>query len=573
MTVSITDIERACDRVKTVKPTEKGISSYLRSQGLKFSDQQFRRLWGQLQGKKPKSRQLSLKLASASADPVSVAVRATLADPEALPLETKPLYGGKLKSDDEFRPRLEGKRFVFTCAQNNTMLHEGFWKSLQTFCDHNDAQLGVSRITYNKNAWNNLGGVTKKKSLETDDIWYDERIVPYIADEQVKVADSLVFCGELDILPTAVYPLNGLANYTGPHSAIIPHTKLQMQALATMKGQDAKHLYSTGAVTLRNYIQRRTGQVASYHHVYGALYVELDDKGDWWVRQINADDQGIFYELDKVYGPGWVADAKEFGKPIINLGDIHVEKTDDIQMQGAMDMLKVLDPEAVVVHDLLDFEGRNHHNKRDPFFLATMYWEQKEKVESGFLFSYDFLLSLKQRLPDATIYSIRSNHDEAFKKWLTEGTGFPDAPNLEFWHRANARLHKAIKQGEPKYDIYKWALQEWDEWFHTSIEDFVTFIQEDDSLVLHGIEFGLHGHLGPNGARGNPKAYRQIGRRANTGHTHSAGIVDGIYTAGVLAKLDMGYNKGPSSWSCSHILTYANGKRAIITQRGYKWRA
>jgi hypothetical protein len=36
----------------------------------------------------------------------------------------------------------------------------------------------------------------------------------------------------------------------------------------------------------------------------------------------------------------------------------------------------------------------------------------------------------------------------------------------------------------------------------------------------------------------------------------------------------MGYNKGPSSWSHSHVITYPNGKRSIITlQKNGNWRA
>ena len=90
--------------------------------------------------------------------------------------------------------------------------------------------------------------------------------------------------------------------------------------------------------------------------------------------------------------------------------------------------------------------------------------------------------------------------------------------------------------------------------------------------MIAGIQHGLHGHLGPNGARGNPKNLRVIGK-ANTAHTHAAGIVEGVYTAGVFGELDMSYNKGPSSWSHSFILTYPNGKRTIVTFKdGRAWR-
>jgi glucose-6-phosphate 1-dehydrogenase len=64
-----------------------------------------------------------------------------------------------------------------------------------------------------------------------------------------------------------------------------------------------------------------------------------------------------------------------------------------------------------------------------------------------------------------------------------------------------------------------------------------------------------------------------MGRKRNQGHTHSAGIIDGNYTAGITGNLDQGYNDGPGSWSQSNILTYANGKRAIQTTWGNAWRA
>jgi hypothetical protein len=570
--LSIIDVERA--KTQLPPPTQAATAAWLRMQGIRFSDSLFRRLWATLEGREVKRVQRKDKLTKLRPVPAPAPEIGEVAPaPEPLPQSSKPLFGGKLRSPDAFRPKLEGKRFVFTCAQNNTLLHDDFWSSLLHFCEQTGAQLGVSRITYNKNGWAFHGGRSKKMSDEDKELWYDDRILDYIADDQVKIADDLVFCGELDILPTVAYPLTGLDNYTGRHSAIVPHTKMQLQSLATMKAAPAKMLYSTGAVTLRNYIQRKTGQVASYHHVYGAMYVEVDDNGQWFARQINADENGMFFDLDMAYGPGWHAPASEFGQPTVNLGDVHVEKLDEVAMDGAADMLRVLNPTAIMLHDLIDFEARNHHNKKDPLFLAQMHYSNTERVESAFLRAYDFVLGLHQAHPTATIYGIRSNHDTAFKKWLVESTGFPDAPNLEFWHRANARLHKAIAERDYKFDIYAWAFREQDKNFLLGIDDMLTFIQEDQSLVINGIEYGMHGHLGPNGARGNPKAFRQIGRRANTGHTHSASIIDGVWTAGLLANLDMGYNIGPSSWSQSHIITHPNGKRQIVTQRGNKWRA
>lgn len=470
--------------------------------------------------------------------------------------DPKPIKGGRLDTPDTFRERLKGKRFIVTVAQNNTMLHEQLWKTLTRMAEKRGARLLVAKTSYNKNGW-------QKVTTESDGVWYDDRLIPHFIEEQVKLADDLIFCGELDILPTAQFPLNGLDNYTGSHSAIIPHTKMQMKALATMKHEDAKHLYTTGSITLRNYIRRRVGQIAEYNHVYGALWVEVDNKGKWWIRQLNSDENGIIYDVDTVWGPDWDAPAVDFGRPVLNLGDIHVEKSDARQTRGAVNMMHDLNPHTVLVHDLIDFKSRNHHNIKDPHFLVK---QAERTVKDDIRSAADWLSRFTNTFPDTVFVVVKSNHDEALDKWVREtGNVRVDPQNLRYWHALNLWM-----LDNPGDDVFKHAvLQERPELADAKI----VWLEADESYLINGIEYGMHGHLGPNGARGNPKGYRQIGRRVNTGHTHSAGIIDGVWTAGVLGSLDMGYNRGPSSWSCSHILTYANAKRCIITQRGHKWKA
>jgi hypothetical protein len=104
------------------------------------------------------------------------------------------------------------------------------------------------------------------------------------------------------------------------------------------------------------------------------------------------------------------------------------------------------------------------------------------------------------------------------------------------------------------------------------------FLAEDESFVIcrdqhGGIECGMHGHNGPNGARGSRTNLAKMGRKSNIGHSHSAGITDGCYQAGVSADLDLGYNVGPSSWSHSHVVTYPSGKRAVVTLWNGRWKA
>jgi hypothetical protein len=493
----------------------------------------------------------------------------TPAEPASEP--ARPVAGGILLAPDERRPKLVGKRFVFTAAQNNTYVHAEFFKALEYFCVQNDAQLCVSRFSYNINGWNWHGGQTKKRKEQAVEAWYDPAIKPYVLDEQVKVADGLVFCGELDILPTAPLPLQTLYNYTGPNSGIVPHAKVHMLSLASMKYENAKFLYSTGTCTLRNYIERKAGQVATFHHTFAALYVEVDDAGDWFARQLIADDNGVFYDIDTAYGPGWSMPASDMGNSVVTLGDIHIEQISNDALIGAFSLLNTVRPSDVFVHDLIDFQPRNHHNVNDPYFRAKQHFHGINVVEHGMLAGARFLHGLSREYPDTRINVVRSNHDQAFERWLKDPTQTLDAVNFRYWCEANAAKLNAI-EADNDLDVFVWAMSRAAAKHNLNFQR-VRFIAEDESVVINDIEYGMHGHRGPNGSRGNPKAFRQMGRKANTGHTHSAGVIDGVWTAGVLAKLDMGYNFGPSSWSHSSIITYPSGKRAIITQRGRKWRA
>ena len=488
---------------------------------------------------------------------------------------------GQLLAPDKRRAQAHGtpsKVFVFTSAQNNTDLHDGFWKSLMHYVKERDAELHVSRFVYNKKSMA-AAGAKKDTSNDNDEdeIWYDPRIAPYVSDESLQITDTLVWCGELNILPTRVHPLSTLKTYARGCSGIVPHVKMRMDSVPTMKNDDPVFMYTTGTVTQRNYIQRQAGQVADFHHVFGALVVEVcQHTGEWWARQLNAETlSGHFYDLDKYWTPDEVHDGQRV--LAVTHGDLHGFKVDTDVFNSVFDeggMLDQLMPYEQYMHDTLDFMPRNHHNIKDPHFLWEMHHIKKDSVQEEFMFAADLIIQASRKY--CKTYIISSNHDMAISQWLRNTTAFFDPPNAEFWLRTNLRIAESIRQGA-KVCPFKIALS--NAILQRSIDagnEFPAYrvIEEDESKKVLGtdIEAGLHGHLGPSGARGNPLNLRPVGK-ANTGHTHSAGIVDGIYTAGVYGKLDMGYNKGLSSWSHSLIVTYLNGKRAILTIKQYKaWR-
>ena len=498
---------------------------------------------------------------------------AEIAEADAEEIATGPEIGGEIEAPDMRRERAEGHTFVFTSAQSNTKLHEPFFAALEAYCAERGAQLHVSRFTYNHSALGGRGAKVGKESRD-DSVWFDPRIEPYVSDGPLEITDDLIWCGELNVLPTRINPLSSFKGYTRRASGIIPHAKMAMESIPTMKGEPPKFLYTTGAITQRNYIQKSAGQVADFHHVFGALVVEVDDRGNWWARQLNADSSGGFYDLGTYYnadGPDPIGQFSNLRCLAITHGDIHWSKVDRAVLEtvfGRGGVVDQLQPWEQFFHDTIDFTARNHHNIKDPHFLHEMWLKKTDVVQEEFSEVAEFLSTMAYR-PWSRHFIVVSNHDQAIETWLRNGTVMLDPVNARFWHEMNADCYIKREQGK-KARPFTTALRA-----HLPAEFLsrCTFLQEDDSYRIGGeIEAGLHGHLGPNGARGNPKNLRTVGK-ANTAHTHSAGITEGIYTCGVYGKLDMGYNKGLSSWSHSLIVTYHNGKRAILTIRdGKAWR-
>jgi len=472
-----------------------------------------------------------------------------------------PAFAGELLPPGADVDSLKGKRFVITAAQNNTAVNENFLKSLETYCGANNAQLLAIPFVYNP-----------KPGFKKADVAYDPKIQKYLFNKSADITKDLTLCGEVNVSPTVANPLTGFDNYCHGASGIIASPQVALKSLPGLGAGNARFLYTTGAVTERNYSDAKAGKMASEHHTYGALLVEVDKDGNFFVRQLTADPTGAFQDLTDKYTP----DGKVLhDQPVeaIELGDIHVEKTDPVQESiafgkgGIMDTMK---PKYLFLQDIMDFTARNHHDIDDPFFRA----EEKARgntVEGGIDLVAAWLK--EHQSPDRQDIVVASNHNEFFQRWLTEADARYDVDNARFWHECCAERLRQIEAGNYGFDIFEWAVRQ-----KANLPQ-ATFLQENDSFKIckdepgGGIECAMHGHEGANGSRGSPAGFRTLGEKCNTAHTHTAGIVGDIYTAGVQGDLDMEYNKGPSSWSHSHVITYPDGARAIITTVDGKWRA
>lgn len=474
-----------------------------------------------------------------------------------------PLTGGAMAPKAKQRESLAGRNFVFTSAQNNTEVHTDFLKSLQVYCAEKDAQLVIGQFVYNKNGFQN--GV-----VDGDDIYFAKELQPYFVADSRQVADDLVWCGELNILPTTKYPLSGLQQYTGAACSIVPASTIGLESVATQKALPAKIMYSTGCITQHNYIQKKTGQLAESRHNYGALVVEFDKDDKWFARQIETDESGCFYDLLNYYTPKGVESG---AIEAINWGDLHAEKSDSDVLESCIDMLDALNPNYQLFHDTFDMTGRNHHNRDNAHFLAEMFYNDSESVEKDIKTASSVLEMFSSETTHSVV--VESNHDLALTSWLVDNRyDFKKDPvNSMVYLELQLAQYKAIKEKRGAFNLLEFALQR----FGGGLGN-ISFLNTDDSFAVAGVEMGMHGHVGANGSRGTPKQFQNLNCAVNTGHTHSASIYGNVYTAGVTGALDMGYNIGASSWSHSHILTYPNGKRAIVTMKpdqlsSWNWKA
>jgi len=462
------------------------------------------------------------------------------------------------------------KRYILTSAQNNTYVNEDFWKALLLLADYREAELLVGTFSYNQNSFGNLAVKAGKKKERQTELWFDPKLKGYICDQRLELAHGLVWCGEMNILPTAVDPLAGLETYTHRKSAIFPHAKVAMRSIATMQGEGTKLNFTTGAVTLKNYIQKKEGIKAEHHHRYAAVIVEVNHRGEWWVRQIGFSNKGgKLQDLDVVVEDGKVTEGNTI--EAVTWGDLHGTMADPEVVKASHDLLDTLKPKVQFLHDVCEGVSFSRHQVKDknPHVSFHRWLRGLHRVDAELDQTARLIETYKREWSSIVVPD--SNHDGWWlRSWLAKYDYRPDAANAELFLDLQTWFYQQIRTGTTpkKVNLTEYAFSKF------GLKD-VKFLLPDESYTIcnRKIECGMHGYLGPDGARGTPNNLNKIGRRANTAHTHSAGIYNGLYVAGTSSKLEWDYNWGPSSWSHSHVLTYPNGMRTIVTMWNGKWRA
>lgn len=476
-------------------------------------------------------------------------------------------------------------RYIFTSAQNNTHLHPG-WINLKAYSDWLNTGLGddtcefmVGTYSYALDAYGAKS--VKRGSWKPDSSgpWYDPQITEFIKDNRIELAPGLVWCGEMNILPTAPQPLSGLDTYNGRKSNIIPHAKIAMESVASMAKEGTKFNWTTGTITQRNYIQKGAGIKAERGHSYGGLLVEVSSDGNWWARQLHIDGNGHIYDIGPS-GFSGVRIADALVRPLvgegidsITWGDIHEAEMEpwvrELGWTGHPSMLDTLRPKRQIMHDIFSMRSRGHHEMKD---FHSMYAKQAMGIDSVEAEVESCAVFLREsHRPWCETIVVPSNHDRHLNRWLKEEDPRKDLKNARYHGHLQSALLASMDRKEWDFNILEYALRE------KAIPDDVRFLLQDESFVIcrdvdGGIECGLHGDLGSGGARGSTRGLARLGRAVNKGHDHKATIHENVYSVGACS-LDFAYMKGPSAHSISHVVTFENARRQIITMWEGRFRA
>jgi hypothetical protein len=488
----------------------------------------------------------------------------------------KPLAGGKQRATVEIEslPVTGGiKRFILTSAQNNTHVHKDFWENVEAMAAHYDATILVGTFSYNQNNYGQLAVKAGTKKPTQTDLWFDSLIKPYISDRTIELAPGLTWCGRMNILPTEDNPISGLETYGGANSVIFPHTKLEMRSIPTTPDLPVKMIYTTGAVTLMNYLQKKLGIKAEHHHRYAFLLVEVDSQGNWWVRQVAARKNGKNIQDLNVVVEGGKVTSTQARVEAITWGDLHATNSQPEVVESSQTMLDALKPQYQFIHDVMEGVSINrHYVKHAPLphetfhrWLRGLHRVDEELKQTRAILEKYLRPWCKTITPDA-------NHDAKWlQSWLTKFDYRYDPANAELFLRLQSFMYAQIRAGKIPKDVnlMQFVMEK-----EAGLKaGAVRFLLPDESFEVKEVECGMHGHLGPNGAFGSPSNLAKIGKKATTGHTHSAGIYHGLYVAGTSSKLtrDWDYTMGPTSWSHSHVVLYPNGQRTIVTMKNGKW--
>lgn len=477
---------------------------------------------------------------------------------EALPQKE---IKARIRELNAYKRENDVRTFVITAAQNATPIHENFWANLLHLCEQENGEPIVIPYRYT-NPTSHWG-----QNARTND-WWSKEIISYCVNHRFQLNARVEVMADQKKSPTAVDPLSSLESHTGAKWGIVGSPKMRLKCIANGADSMSKILTTTGACTLPNYTPTTAGDKGKFHHVFGACLVQT--KGaKAFIYQIIADDEGNFIHKDTEYRDGAAYQAP--AALAFMMGDIHADWVDPGATKatfGDGGMVPLLRPLELVWQDVNDFyAGSHHHEKPEMFFTRLVKHNAgRSDIRAELERSFGYV---NEHAPDycRNIFPWSNHGNEHLWKWLNSKDPREDYVNFQFWLDTWQEIMKTAKLGDhgaESVDPYAY-------WGSQMLEDpdRATFCNSIDPYRIAEVDI-VHGHMGPNGARGSTKNLARASEKVMSGHGHSPEIFEGHTRVGKMARR-MEYERGPSSGALCNGVIYANGKRALYFIDGTEW--
>ncbi len=454
----------------------------------------------------------------------------------------KPKQGKNAEPDKVlvFNPENKSKVLFFSWAQNATPVHKGFLGAAKAFQKDTNAEIRIQTGRYR-----NPTSFWPDSQINAQ--WWAPELVPYLVNQRKALNKNLMLLADVTLVATAQHPLRGLEAFTRGESSIVGHPKLALRVVATPNQKLPKIMMTTGAITVPNYTDSGAGKKGEESHNLGAIIIEIVDDRTFHYHDVSARADGAFCWLDKAYYPdGTVGPAGAY--ELLSFGDAHPDFADPAVVSATFDkggLVEKLNPKKLAFHDLLDSYAVNPHHEGNPFIAFAKQESGKDNMEAEVQRTIDWLIKYSE---GREAFIVPSNHDDMFTRWIKSTDWRSDPVNAKFYIKTvDYMLDGTVmtKNGVYTPDPFHY-------WVKKRNQKNIHCISGIENLTVASWLSSLHGHQGPNGARGSILNLSKLGTKVISGHGHSPAIEGGHRRNGTMTYLRLEYTGPISDWLNAH---------------------
>jgi hypothetical protein len=449
-------------------------------------------------------------------------------------------------SEDRSVERSKKTTYVITTAVADSAPHQGFLAALDTYSARHDAQIVIMPCESTSNSFEN-------KTAVFASVFNDPKYM--FVSKDTPLNNNISLCS-IQVSAKQIRPITGLSRIGNREgSFVFASTKQFLEFVPSGNKRGTNYsIMTTGACTLPQYytdtfVSKRLSYIAERDHTIGAIIVEIENDDIFHFRQVQADEDGSFIDLGIQYNSDGTTEVVPTN---VVLGDIHGINMDGTAFLALSKIVGSMNINRVFLHDVFDGYSVNHH--------VTTIAEKALRFrsdQSSLVYELRKTSEIIQLIDDcmkpSEVVIVKSNHDEFLTRYLQEGRYISDPTN----HHVSLLIARALFED---VDVLKHGF----EVVGSPAADHWTFLDRSSSYKIGGVECGSHGDLGLNGSKPSLVTLEKVYGNCVTGHAHSAAIHRGVFRVGTMSKLDLGYNRGPTSWTHTSCLVYENGQRQLI---------